>query len=245
MRYKTTVSYDGTAYNGWQIQPSGITVQKVIQDALAKLTQQEITVTAAGRTDAGVHSYGQVFHFDCDRYFRDIATSINSQLPDDIHVISCEEVSNDFHSRFAAKWKCYRYLINTGSYDPLMRNHAYQLNARLDVERMKKAAEVFIGEHDFTSFNATKKTEIEDQVRTVYRIDVTEDGETVCLEFYGDGFLRHMIRMMVGTLIEVGKGNLQIEEVRNMLEVCDKNAVHYNAPACGLYLMKISYDNYK
>ena len=244
MRYKAIVRYDGTAYNGWQIQPNGLTVQQVVQDALKSLTLQEISVTAAGRTDAGVHSYGQVFHFDCDKQFKDIARAINSQLPDDVRIVSCQEVSDEFHSRFDAKWKHYRYVINTNGYDPIRRNYEYQLNEKLDVELMRQAAEEFVGEHDFTSFNATKLSEMENQVRTIYRIDVNERNGRVILDFYGNGFLRHMVRMLTGVLIEAGKGKITAEEINRLLDSRDKNAVHYNAPACGLYLMKIGYDDY-
>lgn len=244
MRYRATVRYDGTSYNGWQIQPNGITIQEVIQNALRNLTQQNVSVTAAGRTDAGVHSYGQVFHFDCDKEFKDVARAINSQLPDDIRIVSCERVNDDFHSRFDAKWKHYRYIINTGEYDPVRRNHEWQLNEKFDVEVMRKVAEVFCGEHDFTSFNATKLAEMENQVRTIYRIDVTEKDDRVILDFYGNGFLRHMVRMLTGTIAEAGRGRITVDEIRSMLDSKDKTAVHYNAPACGLYLMEIGYDDY-
>ena len=242
MRYKAKVSYDGTDFNGWQIQPEGRTVQKAVQDALFKLCQTEIPVTAAGRTDAGVHALGQIFHFDCDKQFKDIKTAINSQLPEDVRIIECEPVDDEFHSRYDAKWKYYSYMVNTGEYNPLQRNYVYQLGEELDVEAMRDASYLFLGKHDFTSFNATKKDEMENQVRTIDQLDISEHNNVVSFDFVGDGFLRHMIRMMVGTLIEVGRGRITEEEVKNMLEACDKDAVHYNAPACGLYLVQISYE---
>ena len=242
MRYRAKVSYDGTGFNGWQIQPEGRTVQKVIQDALFNLCQKEIQITAAGRTDTGVHALGQVFHFDCDKQFRDIRMAINSQLPDDVRIIECEEADPQFHSRYDARWKYYSYMLNMGEYNPLQRNYVYQLGEKLDVEAMRKASELFIGEHDFTSFNATKKSEVENQVRTIYQLDITERNDVVSFDFVGDGFLRHMIRMLTGTLVEVGRGRITEEDVRKMLEACDKNAVHFNAPACGLYLVQICYD---
>ena len=241
MRYRAEIAYDGTAYGGWQIQPNAVTVQEKLQEALKKLTQQDIAVTAAGRTDAGVHALGQVVHFDCDKEFSNIARAINSQLPDDIYVRECVPVNDDFHARYDAGWKYYSYMINTGEYDPLHRNHVCQLCQNLDLEAMQKAAGVFVGKHDFTSFNATKLSEMENQIREIYRCEVKNRNGIVSIDVVGNGFLRHMVRMIAGTLIEVGKGNLTFEDVRNLLESRDKDAVHYNAPACGLYLVKIGY----
>ncbi len=242
MRYKATVVYDGTNYNGWQIQPNGETIQNQIQQALYNLTQQNIHITGAGRTDKGVHAVEQVFHFDCDKVFLNFERAINSQLPDDIYVSSCLRVPDSFHARYDAKWKFYSYMVNTAAYNPLQRNYAYQLCEPLDVEKMRTASKVFVGEHDFTSFNATKLFEISDQVRTIYSIDITENNGIISFDIIGNGFLRHMVRMIVGTLIEVGKGKLSIEEIEDMLVQEDKETVHYNAPACGLYLIKIGYD---
>ena len=244
MRYKATVSYDGTAYQGWQKQPDKNSIQARIETALSKLCRQDVKITGAGRTDKGVHAFGQVFHFDCDKKFNDICKSINSQLPEDIRVISCEEVSDEFHSRYDARWKHYSYIINTGRFNPLQRNHAYQLGMDLDAEKMQEAAEVLLGTHDFSSFNATRRDEIEDQVRTIYRIDVQKKGNLVTVDYYGDGFLRYMIRMMTGALIDAGKGNVTAQDVRNILEKQDKTACNYNVPACGLYLVEIGYTNF-
>ena len=241
MRYRAEVMYDGTAYGGWQIQPNAVTVQEKLQEALKKLTQQDIAVTAAGRTDAGVHALGQVVHFDCDRQFTDIARSINSQLPDDIFVRECVQVSDDFHARYDATRKLYSYMINTAEYNPLSRTQVYQLCQPLNLAKMREAAVVFTGEHDFTSFNATKLSEMENQVREIYSCRINERNGIVTVDIMGNGFLRHMVRMIVGTLIEVGKGNLDVEDVRKLLESRDKDAVHYNAPAHGLYLVKIWY----
>ena len=241
MRYKAIVSYDGTNYQGWQKQPDKNSVQAKIEAALSRLCRQEVKITGAGRTDKGVHAFGQVFHFDCDKKFNDICKSINSQLPEDIRVVSCREVSDEFHSRFNAKWKHYSYIINTGRFNPMQRNYAYQLASELDVEKMQEAAQVFTGTHDFTSFNATRKDEIEDQVRTIYKIDVKKRGSLITVDYYGDGFLRYMIRMMTGALIEAGKGKVTADEIRNILEKEDKTACNYNVPACGLYLIEIGY----
>ncbi len=242
MKYKAVVSYDGTNYSGWQVQPNSISVQQKLVEALENLTQENINVYGAGRTDAGVHALGQVCHFSCDKEFSDITKAINSQLPADIHVMECEPVDDDFHARFNALWKYYSYMINTSTYNPLQRNYVWQLEEELDVEKMQEVAQLFIGTHDFTSFNATKLTEVENQVRTIYDFEVNEYNGVVSFDIFGDGFLRHMVRMLVGTLVEVGKGKLDYQQVEQMLESKSKEAVAYNAPACGLYLVKIGYE---
>ena len=244
MRYKAIVSYDGTAYQGWQKQPDKNSVQAKIETALSRLCQHGVKITGAGRTDKGVHAFGQVFHFDCDKEFKDITKSINSQLPEDIRIVSCKPVSDEFHSRYDAKWKHYSYIINTGKFNPIQRNYAYQLGIELDEEKMQEAAKALVGTHDFSSFNATRKDEIEDQVRTIYKIDVKRRGSLVTVDYYGDGFLRYMIRMMTGALIEAGKGKITAEDIQNIMEKMDKTACNYNVPACGLYLIEISYTNF-
>ena len=245
MRYKAIVSYDGTAYSGWAKQPGKVSVQSEIEKAIGRITQQEINIYASGRTDRGVHAYGQVFHFDTGKNIRDFKKAINSQLPKDIYIKNIETVSDDFHSRYDALWKHYRYLINTGEYDPLRRNYEYQYGHKLDVSLMQKAAEVLTGTHDFSSFNATRKDEIEDQVRTIYRIDITENDGIITVDYYGTGFLRYMIRMLTGTLIEAGKGSITAEDVGRILESCDKTACNYNVDSCGLYLVNIGYTNFE
>ena len=244
MRYKAIVSYDGTAYQGWQKQPDKNSVQAKIETALSRLCRHNVKITGAGRTDKGVHAFGQVFHFDTDKEFKDITKSINSQLPEDIRIVSCKPVSDEFHSRYDAKWKHYSYIINTGKFNPIQRNYAYQLGIELDEEKMQEAAQALVGTHDFSSFNATRKDEIEDQVRTIYKIEVNRRGSLVTVDYYGDGFLRYMIRMMTGALIEAGKGRITAEDIQNIMEKMDKTACNYNVPACGLYLIEISYTNF-
>ena len=244
MRYKATVSYDGTDYAGWQKQPDQITVQGLIEKALFNLTKEHIETTGAGRTDAGVHAHGQVFHFDCDKEFTDIARAINSQLPEDIHIMECEKVNDDFHARYDARWKYYCYKVNTGEYDPIDRNHIYQLCRDLDIDIMDQGAQLFVGKHDFTSFNATRKSEIENQVRTIYSFDVYVMDDIVYFDIIGDGFLRHMVRMLVGALISLGLGKITLEDLCQQLEKADKTASSVNIPACGLYLEKISYEEW-
>ena len=245
MRYKATVSYDGSGYYGWQSQNDKPSVQQKLNEAISRITNETISITGSGRTDSRVHAYGQTFHFDTDKKFADLASSINSQLPDDIHVIKVEEVSDDFHARYDVRWKHYDYLINNGSYDPLKRHYCVHEREKLDIELMKKASEVFIGEHDFTSFNATKKQEIANQTRTIYNISVASDGNMIRISFYGSGFLRYMVRMLAQTMIEAGKGKISPDEIREMLEKKDKEACHYNGEPQGLYLMEVGYQDYQ
>jgi tRNA pseudouridine38-40 synthase len=242
MRYQAIVSYDGTAYAGWQIQPHAPSVQQTIETALKQLTQQDIRITAAGRTDAGVHALGQVFHFDCDKTFADFAYSLNSQLPPDIHILRLQRCADDFHARYDARWKEYCYWIDTGEAQPLRRDHAYQLNAELDAGAMDEAAQEFAGTHDFSGFNATKASEIADQVRTLYDVSVYRCGDSVLIDVFGDGFLRHLVRRLSGTLIAVGKGELTRRQVRELL--ASRQPAGLTVPACGLYLAAVGYQDF-
>ena len=244
MRYRAIVQYDGTDFAGWQKQPEKRTVQSEIEKALKNLTQQDIMITGAGRTDAGVHALNQVFHFDCDRQFTDITRAINSQLPADVHVLQCEECDGQFHARYDACWKQYRYLINCSQYNPITRNYIWQYCRPLDVDGMRKAAEIFVGTHDFTSFNATRSSEVEDQVRTIYELEIEEYNGIVEFTVSGDGFLRHMVRMIVASLVEVGKGALSCDQLAEILAARDKNACNFNIPGCGLYLVTVEYSKF-
>lgn len=242
MRYKVTVSYDGTNYAGWQKQNNQISIQETIENALFTLTQTQINITAAGRTDSKVHADNQVFHFDTDKQFKDFKYSINSQLPKDIYVKDVQEVSEDFHARFSATRKEYIYKINIGEYEPILNNHVYQLCQPLDLKQMEKASRVFVGTHDFTSYNATTFQEMPNQVRTIYEINFELNNNILQVHVIGDGFLRHMVRMIVGSLIQVGLHKKSEEDLLTVLNLKDKTANHFNAEANGLYLHKIWYD---
>jgi len=242
MRYKAIVSYDGTNYAGWQKQNNQLSIQEVIENALFKLTQTEINVTAAGRTDSKVHADNQVFHFDTDKQFKDFKHSLNSQLPPDIYVKSIQQVKDDFHARFDATKKEYIYKINMGEYNPILNNHVNQLCQSLDILKMQQASSIFIGEHDFTSFNATTLEEMPNQIRTIYSIEFEQKEDLLLIHVIGNGFLRHMVRMIVGSLIQVGLGKKSKADLEKTLQQKDKTANHYNAEAQGLYLHKIWYD---
>jgi len=245
MRYKAIVSYDGTRYAGWQSQGSLLSIQDELNKAISRITNEEIKIAGAGRTDAKVHAYGQVFQFDTDKIYKDIKHAINSQLPEDIDMVSIEQTDDQFHSRFSAKWKHYDYIINDKEYSPLLANYAAQVKGKLDLSAMRNASEVLLGTHDFTSFNATKIKEIEDQVRTIYKIEIKEENNLIKISYYGNGFLRYMIRILSETLIQVGLGKITKDDVLSMLQAKDKTACHYNGDPQGLYLVEVGYSDYQ
>ncbi len=244
-RYKAVVGYDGTAYSGWQVQPYGWTVAGQIEEALFKLTGTAIAITGAGRTDAGVHSRGQVFHFDCSKTtIKDYAAALNAVLPRDIYVYSCQMAAADFHARFDARYKEYEYCLDDGPFEPTRRNCTLFVSPVLDEAAMQQAAAAFIGQHDFTSFNASSRREYPDQHRTIYDIRIERRDHMVSCRYWGDGFLRHQIRMMTAALIQAGYHKTDAAQIADQLSACDKRAVSYNLPPCGLYLNRVSYNDY-
>ncbi|MBQ2477943.1 MAG: tRNA pseudouridine(38-40) synthase TruA [Erysipelotrichales bacterium] len=247
MRYKVTVAYDGSAYCGWQVQPNGISIQSVIECVLEQITKTPTPIASSGRTDAGVHAKGQVFHFDTEARLNEEQwrKALNSLLPDDIVIRNVEKVNDQFHSRFDAVWKRYSYTSNMGEYDPFRRHYEYEYNRRLDVRAMREAAKHLVGTHNFAAFNANSLEERPNQVRTIYEITVRESKGRVVIEYTGNGFLRYMVRMMTQTLIEVGKRKIKPERVQALLENARKNSVPYNAPAEGLCLEEVGYTDYE
>ncbi len=243
-RYLVVCLYDGTDFCGWQVQNNKRSVAGEITKALSAFHKKPIVIVGAGRTDQGVHAEGQAFHFDSnlDMTPKQYMKALKTYLPSDIQIASIKEVSNDFHARFSAKGKHYRYIINNGKYNIFNRNHEVYLPFKLDVALMQEAAKCFLGTHDFSSFCTTKYSEKEIQVRTIHSITIGEDRGIITFDYYGDSFLRHMIRMITETLVEVGKGKLSKEEVLIMLEAKTKGVCRYKAPACGLYLMRVIYE---
>ncbi|MFV0479950.1 MAG: tRNA pseudouridine(38-40) synthase TruA [Anaerorhabdus sp.] len=237
------MAYDGTNYAGWQSQPEKITVQSEIEKVLKKIVDETILIHGSGRTDAKVHATGQVFHFDsnvvidCDSWKR----AFNALLPKDIVVYDVVEVAKDAHCRRDAISKQYEYRLNMGEYNLFQRNHIYQLNQKLDVEKMKEASLYFVGTHDFSSFCANTKEEKENQVRTIFDIQLKIQGDILSIQFIGDGFMRYMVRMLVGGLIEVGRGKIEPTHLKEILDKQDKDACNYNSDPCGLYLMQVKY----
>lgn len=242
-RFKLTIAYDGTNYCGWQIQPNGITVEEVINKKLSKLLKEDITVIGASRTDSGVHALGNVAVFDSvttipgDR----IAAALNQRLPDDIVITKSEEVSPDFHPRYCDCSKTYEYhIINTRTPIPTKRLTNYFVSYGLNIEDMKKAASYLVGEHDFVSF-CNVRTNVENTVRTITDLTVTKTGDEITIRITGNGFLYNMVRIIVGTLIRVGRGFYTPEKVKEILEAKDRKAAGVTAPPHGLMLVEINY----
>lgn len=243
-RYACKVSYIGIGYEGWQSQTRGTSIQEVIEAVLEKIAQKKINIVASGRTDAGVSASAQVFMFDTDKEMsaRKWMGAINGFLPKDIHIIDCEEVDSvRFHARYNVRWKKYVYRIHVGNYDVFTKDIAYQCPIALDTKAMKEAIPFLIGTHDFTSFNSSPLSEYPDQVRTIFDIELKEEGDLITITFCGKGFLRYMVRMMSSALIEVGKHKYAPEHVKEILDAKAKDVPHRNAPACGLCLEEVNY----
>ena len=243
MRFLIKFSYDGTNYCGFQKQKGLETIEEKLEEALTKVNNgKKTTITATGRTDKGVHALVQYGHADIDVNITEkkLKRALNSNLPDDIHVIETKEVSEDFHARYNVKEKTYKYIINTGEYNPLERNYVFQYNYKLDVENMKKAINYFLGEHDFRAF-VTDNKEKENCIRTITKVNIKEDKDKIIITFTGNGFLRYQVRNMVGVLIKVGENKISPEIVDKIIESCDRTKAGKTAPPEGLYLVDIKY----
>ena len=243
-RIKLTIAYDGTNYCGWQIQPNGITVEEVINKTLQKLTGEPILVIGASRTDSGVHAMGNVAVFDTETSIppEKIALAMNQRLPEDIVIVKSEEVAADFHPRYCDCSKTYEYhIINTRIPVPTKRYTNYFVSYNLNLDHMREAASYLVGEHDFVSF-CNVRTDVENTVRTITALDVIENGNEITIRITGNGFLYNMVRIIVGTLIRVGRGFYTPEKVKEILEAKDRKAAGVTAPAHGLMLMEIKYN---
>lgn len=243
IRLKCTVAYIGAHYNGWQSQKKGNSIQEILESTISRIENREVHIIGSGRTDAGVSARNQVFCFDTER---DMSTrkwmgAMNAFLPDDIHIREVEEVTGTFHARYCVRWKKYTYRINDGPYDVFSKDYVFQCPVKLDDKKMKECAKLFVGTHDFTSFNSSPLSLYPDQVRTIFYINVKRTGNLVELEYCGKGFLRYMVRMLSAAIIDVGKGKLTVEDVRKTLEKKDKRASRRNAHANGLTLEEVDY----
>lgn len=237
------VAYDGTNYKGWQVQPNGITIEEVLNKKLSELLGEEITVTGASRTDSGVHSLGNVAIFDTNtRMPADkISFALNQRLPEDIVVQGSCEVPQDWHPRFVSSRKTYEYrILNRTFRMPTRRLDTYFYHYPLDVEKMKEAASYLVGEHDFKSFCAVG-AQVKTTVRTIYACDVLRENDIITIRVTGNGFLYNMVRIIAGTLIKIGGGELPPEEIKEILAACDRSAAGPTAPAHGLTMMGIEY----
>lgn len=244
MRYLIRFSYDGTNYNGFQTQKGLKTIQEELETALTKVNNNKNTIiVATGRTDKGVHALSQYGHTDIDVSINEkkLKRALNSNLPNDIHVIETKEVSDDFHARYNVLEKIYEYRINLGEYNPLERNYVFQYNHELDIDSMKKAIKYFEGEHDFRAF-VTDNKEKENCVRRVIETEIREDNNKLYIKFLGNGFLRYQVRNMVGILIKVGEGKIKPEVIKDILESKDRTKSGKTAPPEGLYLVDVIYE---
>ena len=242
MRYLMTFSYDGTNYNGYQKQPNKNTIQDKIEEALFKITGNKIIIHSSGRTDSKVHALNQKAHFDLDKEFDlyKLKKGLNSLIPEDIYIKEIEKVNVDFHARFNVLKKIYIYKINIGDYNPIDRNYVYQYNKELDIKKMIKASKCLIGTHNFKAFTKTDTTK-DDYIRTIYNINIDIKDNIITLEFIGNGFLRYMVRNIVGTLIEVGENKLVPKDIVDILESQDRKKAGKTANPEGLYLKEVNY----
>ena len=245
MRYLITFSYDGTRYKGFQKQTKGKarTIQTEIENVLFKInSNREVSISATGRTDAGVHAINQKAHFDLDKKIdiNKIKDSMNQMLPDDIYVKKVEVVDDDFHARYNVKAKEYIYKVNIGEYNPIEKDYVYQYNKELDIKKMKEATTYLIGEHDFSSFTKDSK-EYETCVREIFSIDIKQDDNIITFIFKGNGFLRYMVRNIVGTLIDVGSNKIEPNKIESILLLKDRRKAGKTVPGCGLYLNNVKY----
>jgi len=240
---KLTIEYDGTNYAGWQVQPNGLAIQQVMEEALARILGAPTRLHSSGRTDAGVHARGMVAAFgtDCEIPVRAFCEGLNALLPPDIAVREAVEVPSGFHPRFDAVGKHYRYTIHNGKRrSPLSRLYAWHLRRALDVAAMREAAAYFVGEHDFAAFR-TAGCAARTTVRRIDAVDVTAEGELVRIDVKGSGFLRNMVRIMVGTLVGIGEGKHPPEVVAAVLAGAGSVSAGATAPPHGLCLMEVYY----
>ena len=249
-RYAIKVQYDGTSYVGYQVQPNGPTIQAAIEQALVKMAklpkEQHIPTSGAGRTDSGVHALGQVIHFDYPAQISPQAMqrAFNSLLDTSIRVIDVAQVEDDFHARYHSTGKEYLYRVDVGQFpDPFKRQYTLHHPYRYDLSKMQRAIQEIVGTHDFTSF-CSIKTDKDDKVRTIYEASVSYDAvhHELCFYFYGNGFLYNMVRILVGTLLQIGDGLRPESELQRLLEVKNRKQAGPTAPPHGLYMQCVLYE---
>lgn len=243
---KLVMEYDGTRYSGFQDQGKRNvpTIQRAVESAIQQTTGEKLRIIGSGRTDAGVHALGQVANFFTKSTLpaEKFAPALNSRLPQDIAIIQADEVSRDFHARFSALRKTYRYTWFTRRIrSPFRQHYAYHVYTGLQMAPMKGAAQIFIGEHDFTAFKAAQ-SDVVNCVRSIYRADITTDGPLIHFTVEGNGFLRHMIRIMAGTLTEVGMGKRDSQSIERALVTGERTDAGATAPAHGLTLLHVTYN---
>lgn len=244
--YKLVISYDGTSYHGWQVQPNGISIQSTIQEALKIFLRHDVDVIGSGRTDAGVHARAQTAHFHSDhpidsyRFLR----SINGLLPLDIRVNSIEAVPTEFHARYSAVGKVYHYHLCLGAVqNPFKRLYSLHVRHPLDLDKVKEGIELFKGTHDFAGFANAAHEGIAsyDSVRNIQRFEMVQEDGAIRFEIEADGFLYKMVRNMVGTLLDIGAGKMQVADIATIFETCDRKLAGKAAAPHGLFLAQVKY----
>ncbi len=243
-RVKLVVAYDGTNYHGWQVQDNGITIEEVLNRTISELVQEDIKVIGASRTDAGVHACGNVAVFDTESRIPGdkFSFALNQRLPEDIRIQESCEVDADFHPRYADTVKTYEYNILNRRFEmPSKRLYAAFCYYPMDIERMNQAAAYLVGEHDFKSF-CSAGAQVQTTVRTIYAVNVTKEDDMVHIRIAGNGFLYNMVRIIAGTLMQVGTGLMEPEQVKEILEARDRSKAGPTAVAKGLTLVEIRYE---
>ena len=245
-RYKLVTTFDGTRYAGWQVQPNAPTVQGEIEKAFAILLGQKVHVSGCGRTDSGVHARAHVSHVTLDEPIDSgkMLFKLGGLLPNDIRVLSMEPVEMEFHARYGTKNKTYHYYLHTDRFlSPFKRHYCYHVRAELDVEKMKRGAKILEGEHDFTAFahQASQGCAKTAPVKTIYRAQFIEEEGGLRFEVCGSGFLHKMVRNMVGTLVDIGRGKIALEDLEGILASKDRSKAGKTAPSQGLFLAEVIY----
>ena len=246
-KIKLVIAYDGTNYAGWQVQKTGVAVQQKIEEVLRQYFPSALRLHGSSRTDAGVHALGMVAHVEIPRAeFKmtpnKLVLALNAYLPEDIRVLSATRARSDFHARFDASGKQYRYFVwNHPAMNPLLRNSAWHVPQDLDFSAMRSAAPLLLGTHDFKSFAANRNYEMETTVRTVTRCELRRSGPLLTFTIEGDGFLYKMCRGIVGTLVQIGRGKFAVSDLKKMLHARDRREAGMTAPAHGLVLWKVFY----
>ncbi|MDR1773291.1 MAG: tRNA pseudouridine(38-40) synthase TruA [Clostridioides sp.] len=240
---KILVQYNGKNYCGWQSQPEKLGISGEIERAFFVIANEKIKLIGSGRTDAGVHATGQVANFKCESNIevRKIPDALNAMLPKDISIIKAEEVNENFHSRYSAKKKKYKYIINNSRYrNPIISDYSYQVKYDLDVEKMKEEAKNLLGSHDFCSFMSSGSS-VKDTVRTIESVNLNMKENIIEFEIVGNGFLYNMVRIIVGTLVDIGRGKIEIS-MKEIIENKSRGTAGHTAPPQGLFLEEVLYE---
>lgn len=243
---RITIEYDGKNFAGWQKQPEKVSIQSEIERAIFEITGEEVEIIASGRTDAGVHALGQVANFHTNNTTIDVSKfpyAINSKVPKSIVITKAEEVDDRFHSRYNCKLKTYRYVINNSEFpSALNRYREFYMPNKLDFEAMQKAMKYFEGEHDFNAFKSSGGNAKKTTVRTLTKCDIKKDGNRITIELTGNGFLYNMVRIISGTIVDVGLHKINPDEIPNIIESKNRENAGKTLPPHGLYLVKVEYE---